>query len=449
VGELAANTGAASSLREAAFISLREVGGAAAVETLAPIAARESDTRLRSRAILALAGLKLDRAAAPAAALLTTGFNSENEALDFIRDFLKLKNSGAALAKALPKSGLPTAVAKAGLRAAREGGRNEPDLVLAFTRASGLDQGAATLTDAELRQLAADVGKKGDAARGESIYRRKDLACVNCHSIGGAGGKVGPDMTSLGASAPVDYLLESVWFPNKKIKEGFHSVNIETKDGEEYSGTLARETGDQLVLRDASAREVTIAKNNITNRRIGTLSLMPAGLIDNLSPQERIDLFQFLSELGKPGRYDASKGNIARVWRARTGAHTDEQGGEDKFVAADITAREWTPVLANVDGQLPPSALEEILPAPGYQRASLTALYVATRLEVAKAGPVKLKLTRPADAAVWIDGKLQKAAADLSADLASGGHTILVRLDPKSLPPSLRLETSEGTFSTN
>ena len=61
-------------------------------------------------------------------------------------------------------------------------------------------------------------------------------------------------MTSLGASAPVDYLIESVWFPNRKIKEGYHSLNVETKDGEEYTGTLARDTGEQLVLRDAAAR---------------------------------------------------------------------------------------------------------------------------------------------------------------------------------------------------
>ena len=63
----------------------------------------------------------------------------------------------------------------------------------------------------------------------------------------------------------------------------------------------------------------------------------------NLSAQDRIDLFRFLSELGKPGPYDASKGNIARVWRARTAAHTDEQRGDDKIINADPTGKEWTP----------------------------------------------------------------------------------------------------------
>ena len=63
-----------------------------------------------------------------------------------------------------------------------------------------------------------------------------------------------------------------------------------------------------------------MAKNNVADRRIGTLSLMPAGLLDNVLSQDRIDLFRFLSELGKPGPFDATKGSVARVWRLRAGA---------------------------------------------------------------------------------------------------------------------------------
>jgi putative heme-binding domain-containing protein len=450
VAQVATSATAAPALREAAITSLRELGGNTATDTLATMAGKESSIALRRAALLALASLKLDRALAPTTELISSGgLASEDEALSFFRDFLKVKNAAPVLTKALPKSGLAHPIAKAGLRAAREGGRNEPDLVLALTRAAGLDQGAATLTDAELKQLASDVSQKGDPARGEILYRRKELACISCHAIGGAGGKVGPDMTSLGASAPVDYLIESVWFPNRKIKEGFHSLNVETKDGEEYSGTLARETGDQLVLRDAAAREVTVAKNNIAQRRIGTLSLMPAGLIDNLTAAERIDLFRFLSELGKPGPYDASKANVARVWRIRPGGHTDEQRGEEKFTSADVAGREWTPVVANVDGHLPAAAINEALPPNDYARHGITALYAAARLEVAKAGPATLKLDAPADAALWVDGKPQKNAAELTVDLTAGPHTLLIRLDPKKLPSALRLETTEGAFSTN
>ena len=256
-------------------------------------------------------------------------------------------------------------------------------------------------------------------------------------------------MTSLGASAQIDYLLESVWFPNKKIKEGYHAVTVETKDNEEYSGVLVRESNEQIILRDATGKEITVAKNNVADRRIGTLSLMPAGLIDGVTPQDRIDLFRFLSDLGKPGAYDATKGNIARAWRVRTAAHTDEQSGEDKIVTGDLGARQWNPVFANVNGTVPSLAIKEAFPANDYQRHGITALYLAAQLQTENSGQVKLKLGGGPIAAVWIDGKPQSPGAELSAQLAGGTHTIVVRVDPKKLPESLRLESSAGTFMTN
>jgi len=70
------------------------------------------------------------------------------------------------------------------------------------------------------------VKEKGDAARGEAVFRRKELSCFQCHAIGGAGGQVGPDFMSLGASAPVDYLVESILVPDAKQKEGFVSMQV-------------------------------------------------------------------------------------------------------------------------------------------------------------------------------------------------------------------------------
>ena len=128
-----------------------------------------------------------------------------------------------------------------------------------------------------------------------------------CHSIGGAGGKVGPDMTSLGASTPLaDYIVEAVLLPNKRIKESYNSVQVTTKDGEELSGNLVRESAEELILRDATAKEISVPKKNIESRKLGG-SLMPGGLLDFITPQERLDLYAFLAQLGKPGAYDAGR----------------------------------------------------------------------------------------------------------------------------------------------
>src|SRR5262249_55078600 len=144
---------------------------------------------------------------------------------------------------------------------------------------------------AELKALADEAVAKGDAARGERIYRRTDLACMTCHAVGGAGGKVGPDLATIGASAQPDYLVESLLYPNAKIKEGFHSVNISTKDNQELSGILVKETDTEVILRNASNQEISVAKSNISERRNGG-SLMPSGLLDALLPAERLDLIK-------------------------------------------------------------------------------------------------------------------------------------------------------------
>src|SRR5204863_6597024 len=134
----------------------------------------------------------------------------------------------------------------------------------------------------------------------ELVYRRPELKCLACHAIGGAGGKVGPDMTSLGAAAPLDYLVESVLQPDKKIKEGYHSLTVTTQAGRQYVGILVRETASEVILRDADGKEVAIARNTIDERTPGG-SLMPAGLVDARFDGERADLVVFLSQLGKRG----------------------------------------------------------------------------------------------------------------------------------------------------
>ena len=256
-------------------------------------------------------------------------------------------------------------------------------------------------------------------------------------------------MTSIGASAPVDYLIESVWFPNKKIKEGYHAVMVETKDGEEFSGVLVRESNEQIILRDATGKELPIAKGNVASRRIGTLSLMPAGLVDGLNPQDRIDLFRFLSELGKPGAFDATKGSIARTWRVRFGQHTDEQSPEGKIVMADVNKGPWVPLFANVDGRFPGTRFQDVFPHNDYSRHGVTAFYAAAQLQLARAGKVTLKLTGADTAPLWIDGKPQKPGAEQTIELGAGTHTVTVRIDPKSPPAALRVEASDGTFLNN
>ena len=453
--KLAGDTAASVSLRHDAFESLRLLSVNKNPEIFAglrPLASTNHAPDIRRQAAVILAGIDAGKALPEVVAVLLAAPN-ETEAEGLWRGLLNLKEGymkqsiGAYLASwGLPKSGIPPVAAKAGLRVAREGGRNEPELVLALTRGANLETTEASLTDAEIQQIATSVAAQGDSARGEKIFRRPELGCVTCHAIGGVGGKVGPDLTSIGASAPVDYLVESLFYPNRKIKEGYHAVVLETQDGQELSGILVGENNEQLVIRDVSNREVVLPKNNVKNRTMGG-SLMPSGLIDNLGSQERIDLFRFLSELGKPGPYDASRGGVARYWRVLPAFHTSEQFGLDKIISGDLNDGDWQTVYSLVDGRLMREDIQSTIKQNKY--AGLVGIFLGAKFQVTTGGAARFKLSDAPGASVWIDGKPIDADPELNAQLAEGAHTIILRFEPTKLPEHVRLQSGDATFLTN
>ena len=98
---------------------------------------------------------------------------------------------------------------------------------------------AQQLTPEQMNALMAEVKSTGNAARGEAVYRRAGLTCATCHAIGAAGGIIGPNLVSLGSSAPVDYIVESLLEPSKKIKEGYATTLLTLKNNEVVAGFLS------------------------------------------------------------------------------------------------------------------------------------------------------------------------------------------------------------------
>jgi putative heme-binding domain-containing protein len=408
-------------LRQVAFDALRDIGNKGDVVARLRELATRGDLQVRRRAAATLAAIDLG-AGVPQVMDVLREMTSEEDALALWREVLTVRGAGAALARAVPKASLPELAMKSGLRAAREGARSEADLVIALSPSGQ----AQDLTRGEIEQIARRV-KEGDPARGEQVYRRKELSCVVCHAIGGAGGKVGPDMTSIGASSPVDYLVESLFMPNSKIKEGYNSVLVSTRDNDEFSGIFVREDADQVVLRDATNKEISIPKKNLASRKVGG-SLMPNGLLEALSPSERLDLLRFLSELGKPGPYDATRQNVARVWHVNL---TDDGSPEN-----------WTKIFTTTSGTLQKHDLESELSLANRREP----FFAVARFQTAKHGAIKLTLDGVQTPKASLDGRPIGGNTDLVAELSPGIHTFKLKLDPAGLSDGIRLRISEGAF---
>ena len=422
-------TGASQPVIDASFDALATLRTPAAKTALETLLAKP-DAGLRRRALEALAGFAPDSALAALSAVAAEGDDAAKLAL--FRGLFQSETFKGKFVKAIPAD-LPKPAAEAALRAARELGRKGEALVNALTPIAGAPAPASNAGD--IAAMVTNVQKNGNPVEGETIYRRLALACTACHAIGGAGGKVGPDMTTIGASAPLDYLIESLYVPNAKVKEGYNAIALSLKGGRAANGVLLRETPDAVFLRDAAGTETSVPKADITAREnVG--SIMPAGLLNTLTDREKAHVFAFLSQLGKPGPFDATKASIARVWWLYPG----------KDVEAVVSGKAATPgakTLTNVDGRLTKAMLTDALqmvPDSG-----------ETFVAVAKfAGAGKTRLNMQGVTKAWLDGAPLAIASNPSpeVELTAGNHTLVVKLDTKQLPEVLRAECPEGRFAT-
>ena len=292
------------------------MGGPKSREVLESLSTADRPFGVRTTAVVALAGIDLPAASKRAAEMLASAPAGADPA-PLISGFLERKNGPAALTDALAKEKLSPDIAKLSIRAVRASASEQPAFVATLTSAGGLTATAARMPrGAELEQMVAEIRSQGDAARGEAIFRRQEESCSKCHAIGGVGGQVAPDLSSIGASAPIDYLIESILVPSAKIKDNFDTTIVTTDAGKVYTGIKNRQTDKDLVLRDATDHEIAIPLATIDTKERSRVSLMPVGLADGLTHAELVDLVRFLSELGKVGPYSLSKAPIARRWQA-------------------------------------------------------------------------------------------------------------------------------------
>ena len=154
--------------------------------------------------------------------------------------------------------------------------------------------------------LALERFQDGDPRRGAWLFHHPQGAgCFQCHRLDGHGQSFGPDLSVVGARAPVQHLVQSILEPNAVITEGFSLHRIETADTE-LSGILIEESGLSVTLGLANGRRETIQKSQITTRGSSAQSAMPA--YDTVLPARAVaDVAAYLvrqqskSQAGSPG----------------------------------------------------------------------------------------------------------------------------------------------------
>lgn len=139
------------------------------------------------------------------------------------------------------------------------------------------------------------LSAKGDPIRGRELFRAQ--SCVNCHTDADGQTPKGPHLVDIGKRYQAAELIESILKPSEKIAQGYESYRFSTHDGKDYTGFIVSERADTILIRESSGVQRILKKAEVETREPQRPSIMPEGLVGNLTPQQLADLIAYLQSL--------------------------------------------------------------------------------------------------------------------------------------------------------
>ena len=179
--------------------------------------------------------------------------------------------------------------------------------------ANGTNGQGVGMTDEEIWQIVtyirsqevkAPASASGNAAHGKELFYG-DANCSLCHMVDGRGGRLGPELTSVGASRTRAALIESVRNPSQRLAWGltestkefpqeYESVTVITADGKEIKGVTLNEDSFSVQIMDTGEQIHLLEKDKLRSFRKTRESAMPAYGMSTLSEKDLDDILAFL-----------------------------------------------------------------------------------------------------------------------------------------------------------
>jgi cytochrome c oxidase cbb3-type subunit III len=126
----------------------------------------------------------------------------------------------------------------------------------------------------------------GNAAHGKTLFYG-DAACATCHMINGKGGRLGPDLTTAGSARSLDYLIDSLRNPSRRLAQGiseamkefsqeYETVTVVDAGGQKFQGVVLNEDSFSLQMIDTREQLHLFEKEKLRSFQKTRESLMPA-----------------------------------------------------------------------------------------------------------------------------------------------------------------------------
>jgi putative heme-binding domain-containing protein len=125
----------------------------------------------------------------------------------------------------------------------------------------------------------------GNAARGKELFAGS-AACATCHMVQGKGGRLGPDLTATGSARSIDYIVDSVRNPSRRLAQGiseamkefsqeYETVTVVDAGGQKFQGVVLNEDNFTLQMLDTREGLHLFEKDKLRALEKSRESLMP------------------------------------------------------------------------------------------------------------------------------------------------------------------------------
>jgi len=182
---------------------------------------------------------------------------------------------------------------------------------------NGATQQGVGMTEEEIWQVVSyirsvqvknSVQATGNAGRGKELFGGS-AACASCHMMEGKGGRLGPDLTATGTARSVDYIVDSVRNPSRRLAQGlteamkefsqeYETVNVVDERGQKFQGVVLNEDNFTLQMIDTREQVHLFEKEKLRSVDKTRESLMPKYDEKMLPEKDLQDIVAYLLSQG-------------------------------------------------------------------------------------------------------------------------------------------------------
>jgi putative heme-binding domain-containing protein len=168
----------------------------------------------------------------------------------------------------------------------------------------GTEMPPSSIQDDELLMLMAylrDLGginspekPVGNVDNGARLFASQ---CASCHRVGDRGGRLGPDLSRVGAARSQSALVREIRTPSEWMPPSFEPVTLVLKDGQKIRGLKKNEDVFSIQVMDTRERIQGYLKSSLQEVIDEKASLMPEYGLDRLTDAQLNDVVGYLSTL--------------------------------------------------------------------------------------------------------------------------------------------------------